>query len=189
MSNLRDIFIRIVDFLTKSSSPQSVATSDPSPVPGEAMTMTFPARELMPMICAALVRGQHVRLTAKGGSMLPFIHDGDVVELEPVGSLPLFGHVVLARSRSEGERYVLHRVVSVRGDMLFLRGDAQKDCEGPFGQGDVLGKVSKNYYHGGLRRLDRGIWRFAALTWHRCVPLNVWLLDLADWWKERRQSI
>ncbi len=141
--------------------------------------MIVPSRELMPIIRSALERRQHVRLTATGGSNLPFIHNGDVVELEPVDSLPVVGDVVLVQCGSELERYVLHRVVRVNGEMLFLRGDAQEVCDGPFTQVDVLGKVTNIYHYGRVRRLDRGIWRFAALVWHRCVPLNVWVLRFA----------
>ena len=70
--------------------------------------MIVHARELMPVILAALQRGQHVRLTATGGSMRPFLHNGDVVELEPLDSLPVIGNVVLVRCGSDRERYVLH---------------------------------------------------------------------------------
>ncbi len=186
MKGQSNIFMRIGDFLTKARKP-AVVTADLRPAPRAAATMVVPARQLMPMICYALARGQHVRLTNTGGSMLPFIHDGDVVELEPAGSSPLFGHVVLVRCGSEPERYVLHRVVRVQGEIFFLRGDAQKACEGPFTRGDVLGRLSKSYGHGGVRRLDRGIWRFVALTWHRCVPLNIWLLEFAlRFWKGKR---
>jgi len=94
--------------------------------------MIVDAHELMPIICSALQRGQHVRLTATGGSMRPFMHNGDVVELEPLDSLPARGDVVLVRCGSERERYVLHRVVRVESEKLFIRGDAQEYCEGPY---------------------------------------------------------
>jgi hypothetical protein len=138
--------------------------------------ISIAAHELMPIICSALQRGQHVRLTATGGSMRPFLHNGDVVEIEPLDSLPMMGDVVLVRCGSDDERYVLHRLVRVKGEKLFIRGDAQAYCEGPFTRGDVLGRVTKCYSNGRVRRLDSGLWRFAGLAWHLCVPLNVWLL-------------
>ena len=111
--------------------------------------------------------------------MRPFMHNGDVVEIEPLVSVPALGDVVLVRCGSDGERYVLHRVVRVRGEKLFIRGDAQDHCEGPFTREDVLGSVTKMYSNGRVRRFDAGLWRFAGMAWHLCFPLSVWLLRLA----------
>ena len=122
--------------------------------------------------------------------MFPFIHNGDLVELEPVDSLPMVGDLVLVQCGPEREQYVLHRVVRVDGETLFLRGDAQEVCDGPFTRVDVLGRVTKSYHNGRVRRLDRGIWRFAGLVWHRCVPLSVWLLRLAlQFRRDQRETI
>ena len=141
--------------------------------------MIVAAGELMPIIGAALARGQHVRLLATGGSMRPFLHSGDVVELEPLKSLPAVGDIVLVRRGSDGDRYVLHRLVLLEGEKLFIRGDAQDHCEGPFAPGDVLGRVTKSYANGRVRRFDSGLWRIAGLAWLFCVPVSVWLLRLA----------
>jgi signal peptidase I len=141
--------------------------------------MEVSTRELMPLIYSALQRGQCVRLTVKGGSMRPFIRSGDVVELEPVDCLVRVGDVVLLRCGSGEEGYVLHRVVRVQGEKIFIRGDAQEISDGPFAQGDVLGRVTTTYCNGRLRQLDSNIWRLLGLAWHRLVPLNVWLLRFA----------
>jgi signal peptidase I len=142
-----------------------------------AGVMILSARELMPVICAALQRNQRVRLTVTGSSMFPFIRSGDVVELEPLHGLPGIGDVVLARCPT-GERYVLHRVVRWNGEAFFLRGDSQRDWEGPFTRGDLLAKGAVRYRHGRGRRLDRGLWRLLGLTWNRGAPMNVWLFQL-----------
>ena len=142
--------------------------------------MILPSRELMPIVRAALERGQRVRITANGSSMLPFIRDGDVVELEAIRSLPTLGDMVLVRCPGSVERYVLHRVVRIRGHEFLLRGDAQQSCEGPFRQNDVLGKVIVSYRNGRVRAHERGAWRLAGLVWIRCTPLGLWLLRLAN---------
>jgi hypothetical protein len=139
--------------------------------------MNVPSRELMPVICAALERGQRVRLTVNGSSMLPFIRDGDVVELEPPRASLALGDIVLVHSSAE--HCVMHRVVRIEGDALFLRGDAQQRCQGPFAQSDVLGKVIVSYRNGRARALDRGVWRLAGLIWTRCKPLGLRLFLLA----------
>ena len=111
--------------------------------------------------------------------MRPFIRSGDVVELEPVDRLVRIGDVVLLKCGSGDEGYVLHRVVRLQGETIFIRGDAQDVADGPFAQGDVLGRVTKTYANGRLRQLDRGIWRFLGRAWQRLAPLNVWLLRCA----------
>lgn len=140
--------------------------------------MNVPSRELMPVIRAALERGQRVRLTATGSSMAPFIRDGDVVELEPMRSMPTLGDMLLVQYASV-DRHVVHRVVGIEGDAFFLRGDAQKHREGPFTRGDVLGRVVLSYRNGHRRVMDCGTWRFAGLIWVRYGPLGRWLLLLA----------
>lgn len=151
--------------------------------------MIVPARELMPLIRAALERNQRVRMTATGSSMFPFIRGGDVVELEPMCLPPVVGDLVLAQCPPvpEGERYVLHRVARVKGEAFFLRGDSQKDCEGPFTRGDILGRVTLIYRNGRVHRLDHGIWRGVGLAWNRCAPLNLWLFQLIRQFQRKRK--
>ncbi len=94
----------------------------------------------MPVIVAALERGQRVRLTVNGGSMTPYICDGDVVELEPIRTPLEPGDVVLAQSAAG--HYVIHRIISIEGEGVWLRGDAQEQCEGPFPCQAVMGRAT-----------------------------------------------
>jgi hypothetical protein len=130
----------------------------------------------MPVIRAALERGQRVRMTVNGSSMLPFIHDGDVVVLEPIHSLLRRGDVALLQYSEE--HYIMHRVVRTEGDALFIRGDAQLDCQGPFAPRDVVGRVSLSECNGRTRALDRGVWRFAGCAWIVCGPSGLMLQRL-----------
>ena len=138
--------------------------------------MTLPSRKLMPVIRAALERGQRVRMSVTGSSMLPFLRDSDVVELEPA-SAPRLGDMVLVQA---AERYVLHRIVRMDGGAgFFIRGDAQPNCEGPFTLDAVLGRVTTVWRNGRARALERGLWRLAGLVWVRTSPLGFFLLQLA----------
>jgi ribosomal protein S18 acetylase RimI-like enzyme len=137
-----------------------------------------PSRELMPLIRTALENGQRVRMTATGSSMLPFIRDNDTVELEPINRSPVLGDVVLALG-PDGQ-YLLHRIVGIKGDGYFLRGDAQRHCEGPFLQSDLLGRITSSVRDGNARAHDRGVWRLAGIAWVCCNPLGFRLLRLAD---------
>lgn len=139
--------------------------------------ITLPSRELMPVIRAALERGQGVRLTAKGRSMLPFIYDGETVELVPPRSSMMRGDIVLAQSAED--RYVLHRVVQIEGDVVYLRGDAQEHREGPLPRQAVLGRAVTASRNGRVRVLDRGGWHWAGLMWIRSGWFGLYLLQLA----------
>ncbi len=141
--------------------------------------MIIPCRELMPVIRAALERGQRVRMTVTGSSMLPFIRDGDTVELESVRSLPALGDIVLAQSPVPVQRYMLHRVVRVDDEGFYLCGDAQEQWEGPFSRHDALGRAVATYRSGCRRALDSGPWRLAGVVWSSCGPLGRRLLSLA----------
>jgi len=148
--------------------------------------MALPARHFMPVIRDALERGQQVRMTARGSSMFPFIRNGDMVALDPMETTAAVGDIVLVQCAAEGERYVLHRVVRVEGEAFYLRGDCQRDCEGPFTGKDILGRAVLVYRNGRERRLDRGIYRRAGLAWNRCAPMNVWVFQLIGRFQGKR---
>ena len=139
--------------------------------------IVLPGRELMPVIRAALERGQGVRMTANGSSRLPFIHDGETVELMPPRSSLIRGDIVLAQSAED--KYVLHRVIQIEGDAVYLRGDAQKHREGPLPRQAVLGRAVVATCNGCIRILDRGRWHWLGLMWMRSGWLGLCLLQLA----------
>ena len=142
--------------------------------------MIVHSRELMPVVRAALERGQRVRMTVNGSSMLPFLRDSDVVELEPA-PVPRLGDMVLVQTNPPGaaECYMLHRIVRMDGgSAFFIRGDAQNYCDGPFTPDAMLGRVITVWRNGRARVLDRGPWRLAGLVWIRCTPFGLWLLRL-----------
>ncbi len=142
----------------------------------------IPCNDLMPFVCEALSRGTHVRITATGSSMHPFIRDGDIVELAPTSSRgPAVGQVVFVR-RADGT-YLLHRVVAVRGDRFYLRGDAQKGKEGPFSKDQLVGFVASVQRGGKLIRLESLPWRLTALLWSNMGPLKPCLLRWASYTK------
>ncbi len=143
--------------------------------------MNVSSRELMPLVKGALERGQKVRLTVSGSSMLPLLVNDDVVEIEPVIHTRI-GDMVLVQVNSKvpEERYVLHRIVRISDDsQVFIRGDAQNKSEGPFSGEAILGKVTTAWRNGKPRQMDRGFWFLAGLAWMRLFPVNTWLLWLA----------
>lgn len=65
--------------------------------------------------------GNRVRIRVIGNSMSPFLYEGDEVLLEQVGAKIIkSGDIVLAQW---GNGYVLHRVVRLVGETIWLAGD------------------------------------------------------------------
>ena len=100
-----------------------------------------------------LQAGATLRFTARGTSMCPFLKDGDVVELAPLGDRPLgWGEVALVRV--PGGRLVLHRVYRLRRlngvRQLLLRGDNRPASDGWINPADVLGRA-RRAWRGGRR--------------------------------------
>ena len=104
-----------------------------------------------------LSRGAPLRIKARGGSMLPFILDGDVVLVGPAGNSEILVGDVLCYEISPG-RLFLHRVIRRDGERFVIKGDALDfiDLVSP---AQVLGKVVAIERHGKTRRLDTARWR------------------------------
>lgn len=148
----------------------------------ELPSRTVPAAELMPVVQAALERGQHVRMAVTGSSMMPFLRHHDTVELVPLTDLPRLGDVVLVRKPSGP--YVLHRVVRVVGNSYHLRGDALACEEGPLTLANALGRVVVAERHGRRWSLDRGATRALNWLWRAVHP---WSGRAQAWaWRGKR---
>jgi signal peptidase I len=109
--------------------------------------------------------GVSFRFKARGGSMYPFIREGDALEVTPVSFHELgIGDVVFYRS---GSRLLAHRVVGFvsEADQVYIR--ARGDCflqeDPPVGEHDVVGRVERIYRprrgRERMLRLDRGVRR------------------------------
>ncbi|MBS2021487.1 MAG: S24/S26 family peptidase [Deltaproteobacteria bacterium] len=123
-----------------------------------------------------LARGQHVTLRARGASMLPLVHDGDVLTLasllrprrEGESVRPLrVGELVLA---VRGEDLRVHRVIALEAGRARLRGDALHEDDGVFDLAHLHGRVVA------VRRGDRPLsrWRWAG----RLPLVLVWAFRL-----------
>jgi phage repressor protein C with HTH and peptisase S24 domain len=89
------------------------------------------------LLDSLLNEGRRVRFTARGESMNPAIADGEVVIVEPLGTLHT-GEIFLYRSE-RGLR--AHRLVRIEGDQLIFRGDRAVDDDPPVTRDAVAGRV------------------------------------------------
>lgn len=128
-------------------------------------------QEFLDMICELLHQGQtHVTIPVAGGSMVPFLHNGDTVCLDLLDSPPRRGDILLYQ-RAQG-RYILHRVVRVRSDgSLIMAGDAQQELELLPSQDMVRARVTSACHKG--KACDPG-----SLRWWIYAHVWMWLLPV-----------
>lgn len=138
--------------------------------------MALAGPEFSELAAEILRHGHALRFQAHGGSMVPFIRDGDVVEVQTIdGATIRRGNVVLCRN--EG-RVVVHRVIGVerKNDQatLVIQGDALARPDGRIPPEDVLGQVVAVERGGKRIELNGGWWRMAGWLWTRLWPLSAW---------------
>jgi hypothetical protein len=83
-----------------------------------------------------LEQGRPMCFRPLGGSMGPFLRNGDVVTI--VARPGRVGDIVLAKL---GTEMVLHRVVAKSGDRIITKGDALDHFDPPIARHHVLGKA------------------------------------------------
>ena len=96
-----------------------------------------------------LAEGKKVTIPVRGCSMLPLIRGGrDLVELEAPEDLKV-GDIVLFH----GGKYIMHRILSIDGDRLVIKGDGVVKGEEHVLKSDVRGKATA-ILRSGKRRID-----------------------------------
>jgi signal peptidase I len=109
-----------------------------------------------------LRRAAPLRIKARGGSMLPFILDGDVVLVAPSGKSEILVGDVICYEKSPG-RLFLHRVIKRDGERFVTKGDALAFTDVVIAD-QVLGRVVAIERRGRVRRLDTTRWRNRAIA-------------------------
>ena len=117
-----------------------------------------------------LERGRTLRFRAKGGSMSPFIQNGDVVEVVPVKGKINLGDVVLYRS-SYGNP-IVHRVIQRNKKNIVTKGDSVPSSDQPVLSKHVLGRVVAVKKNGCRIRLDSPMGRFLNILLAIISPLS-----------------
>jgi len=85
--------------------------------------LSIPGTDLIEIMKAVHSKGMPFRFSAGGGSMAPFIRDGDIISVSPPSSrLPRMGDVV-AFLHPETKLLCIHRVLSCNKGTLLIQGD------------------------------------------------------------------
>lgn len=113
-------------------------------------------RELMR---ATLARGKPFRFCARGDSMSPFIHDGDVLTVAPAAA-PRRGDVVAFLDPRNG-RLTVHRIVAAAHGGFLIKGDSLRAPDGVMPREALWGSVVRVERDGRAVRFGLGIERAA----------------------------
>lgn len=130
--------------------------SDPS------KTIHAQLADMVGLINEKLENGGSAAFSPKGASMLPMLRvAGDSVTLVKPPARLKKGMVALFISEGEGgeSRFLLHRLVRVKGSSLTFCGDNRKTCDPPARHEDVIGVVSEYESRGRRHRVTEPLYR------------------------------
>jgi hypothetical protein len=110
----------------------------------EGSDLPLSGTALAELMRAVLSKGVPFRFRAKGWSMSPFLRDGDVITISPLGgAVPGVGEVVAFVHR-EANKPVVHRIIARRGADCLIRGDNLPGAgDGLVPRGNILGRVAR----------------------------------------------
>lgn len=110
------------------------------------------------LMTAVLEKGAAFNFQAKGGSMWPFIHSGDVITITQVNSSLHIGQIV-AFTYPDNGRLAVHRVICAAQDRYFLRGDNCSKPDGWIPAANIIGYVIRIKHKGHFVTLGLGVER------------------------------
>ena len=141
----------------------------------ETRAIEIPNAILIPQIIKYLEQGHTVTLPLKGYSMRPFLeNDRDMALLTSPRNIRV-GAPVLAEIAPK--RYVLHRIVGIKGKQVTLLGDGNLSPEHCLTT-DIKASV-EGFYRKGRKKMDRTDgrkWKLYSKVWMSLRPLRRWLL-------------
>ena len=133
-------------------------------------TLNLKREDFASIAQGVLSRGRALRFKAKGGSMSPFIRNGDVVEVVPSKGKINLGDVVFYCS-SYGSP-VVHRVIQRNKENIITKGDSVCGSDQPVLFKHVLGRVVAVEKNGWRMRLDSPMGRLLNVLLATISPFS-----------------
>jgi hypothetical protein len=121
--------------------------------------------------------GKECRLLISGSSMAPFlVHERvSIIFSKPQRELQRGDMVFYQR---ETGQFVMHRILHVKPEGLYIVGDAQTEIEGPVNPSQVFAVVTKAQRKGKWIGPGDFWWWFFRTVWLRLVPVRKIILKL-----------
>ena len=143
------------------------------------MAKVLDTKAYLDTVCELLQQGQcHVAIPVTGGSMVPFLHSGDMAYLD-LPDTPLKKGDIVLYTRENG-RYILHRIKKVNKDGSFIMvGDAQQKLELLPRQELIHARVTSALHCGKHIHPGQPRWWFYQHIWLMIVPIRHFLMYLS----------
>lgn len=114
-------------------------------------TLPLSAPALKELLQSVIQKGFPFRFKAGGFSMSPFIKDGDILTVSPLGEVPpRIGDVVIF-IHPVNQNVVVHRVVAKRENAYLVKGDNTIELDRPLPPDCILGRLDR------LERNGKGV--------------------------------
>lgn len=112
-----------------------------------------------------LHEGENVKMTIKGNSMQPFITGGkDTITLIKANKNTLKkGDIVVAKL--DDEYYVMHRIASIDGNTITLRGDGNPYLREQCPRENILAEAIEVHHNGKIYKKGSWSWKAARVLW------------------------
>ena len=121
--------------------------------------------------------GKECRLLISGSSMAPFlVHERDSILFSKPDRELRRGDMVFYQ-RDNGQ-FVMHRILKVKPEGLYIIGDAQTEVEGPVKPEHVFALVTKVNRKGKWIGPGNFWWWFFSTVWLRLFPVRRLILKL-----------
>ena len=121
--------------------------------------------------------GKECRLLISGSSMAPFlVHERDSILFSKPDRELRRGDMVFYQ-RDNGQ-FVMHRILHVKPEGLYIIGDAQTEVEGPVRPEQVFALVTKVNRKGKWVGPGNFWWWFFSTVWLRLFPIRRLILKL-----------
>lgn len=144
------------------------------------MARILDTQAFLDTVCDLLRQGERfVAIPVAGSSMVPFLHDGDTVHLEPADTPLKRGDIVLY-TRLDG-RYILHRIYRVKRNGSFVMvGDAQQELEYLPSREQIHARVTSVRHKGKLQKPGSFRWWFYQRIWLLLIPFRHRLMNIRE---------
>ena len=108
----------------------------------DSNTISVSGKELAGLVKTTCEKGFPFKFKARGGSMSPFICNGDSVVVEPLPPYEQFnvGDVVACKVPENG-RLIIHRIIDKKNTKFLIKGDNVFDADGFFDKKDIYGII------------------------------------------------
>ena len=102
-------------------------------------------KQFASIVKALFKYGYSLRFRARGLSMRPFINDGDILEVETIGTNPIRRGEVLLCQLGDG-KILAHRLLRINSHndgqiLLYLKGDSQLSPGDLVSEDQIMGRV------------------------------------------------